>query len=166
MTLLDAPSFNEARERRNRLIVVSAVGTFIVLVIGFWILAGWPVDWPWNWWAHMQGRAAVNTFFTDIEKNDMAGAYGVWWHDANWQQHKDKFIGYPLDRFQEDWSPTSSQNEYGTIKSHDIVAARMAGNVLLMGIRLNGSKSKAVFLNYDPKTRQLGFSPVELYLGP
>ena len=87
-------------------------------------------------------------------------------HDSDWQQHKDKLGNYTFDRFQEDWSPTSSQNEYGAIKHHDIVAARMAGNVLLMGIRLNGSKSKAIFLNYDPHSRQLGFSPVELYLGP
>jgi hypothetical protein len=166
MTLLDAPSYNEARERRNRLIVIGAVSTFIVVVIGIWIAAGWPVDWPWNWWTHMQGRAAVNTFFKDVEKNDLNAAYGVWVHDADWQQRKDKYANYPLDRFQEDWSPASSQNEYGAIKSHDIVAARMAGNVLLMGIRLNGSKSKALFLNYDPKSRQLGFSPVELYLGP
>ncbi len=114
----------------------------------------------------MKGRAAVNTFFTDIEKNDLPAAYGAWVHDANWQQHPGNYGNYPFDRFQEDWSPTSSQNEYGAIKHHDIVAARMAGNVLLMGIRLNGSKSKALFLNYDPHTRQLGFSPVELYLGP
>lgn len=166
MTLLDAPSYNEARERRNRLIVVGSLSTFVVLVIGFWILAGWPVDWPWNWWSHMQGRSAVNTFFKDVEKNDLVAAYGVWVHDASWQQHKEKYSSYPFDRFQEDWSPNSSQNEYGAIKGHDIVAARMAGNVLLMGVRLNGSKSKALFLNYDPKTRQMGFSPVELYLGP
>ena len=166
MTLLDAPKYNEARERRNRLIVVGALSTFIVLVVGFWILAGWPVDWPWNWWAHMKGRAAVNTFFTDVEKNDLPAAYGVWVHDAHWQQHPNNFGNYTFDRFQEDWSPSSSQNEYGAIKHHDIVAARMAGNVLLMGIRLNGSKSKAIFLDYDPHTRQLGFSPMELYLGP
>ncbi len=166
MTLLDAPSYNEARERRNRLIVVGALSTFIVLVVGFWIMAGWPVDWPWNWWAHMKGRAAVNTLFTNIEKNDLSAAYGVWVHDAQWQQHSGNFGNYTFDRFQEDWSPTSSQNEYGAIKGHDIVAARMAGNVLLMGVRLNGSKSKAIFLDYDPKTHQLGFSPMELYLGP
>ena len=167
MTLLDAPSFNEARERRKRFIIVGAISTFVVLVIAFWIVAGWPVDWPWNWWTHMQGRAAANTFFTDIEKNDLSDAYGVWVHDSNWQQHSEKFgNGYTFDRFQEDWSPNSSQNEYGAIKSHDIVAARMAGNVLLMGIRLNSLKSKAIFLNYDPHSHELGFSPVELYLGP
>ncbi len=59
-----------------------------------------------------------------------------------------------------------SENEYGVIKSHKIVAARISGNVLLLGIRINGLKSKNLFLNYDPKTHVLGFSPVELYLGP
>ena len=166
MTLLDAPSYNEAKERRKRLLVVSALSAFVLLVIGFWILAGWPVDWPWNWWTHMKGRATVNAFFSDIEKNDLASAYGLWVHDSDWQSHKDKFGNYTFERFQEDWSPSSSQNEYGSIKQHDIVAARMAGNVLLMGIRLNSSKSKAIFLNYDPHSHQLGFSPVELYLGP
>jgi len=166
MTLLDAPAYNEARERRNRLVVISAVSGFCAFVIAFWIVAGWPVDWPWNWWTHMKGRSDVNSFFKDIEKNDLAAAYGIWVHDANWQQHSGNFGNYTFDRFQEDWSSTSSQNEYGAIKSHDIVAARMAGNVLLMGIRLNGSKSKALFLNYDPKSHVLGYSPVELYLGP
>ena len=84
------------------------------------------------------------------------------WRKSRRRQAADNIV----DRFQEDWSPNSSQNEYGAIKSHDIVAARMAGNVLLMGVRLNGLKSKAMFLNYDRHSHQLGFSPVELYLGP
>ena len=166
MTLLDAPVFNEARDRRRRLIVTICLAVFVVAVVGFWSAAGFPVDWPWNWPTHLRGRATINAFFKDVEKNDMAGAYAIWMHDPDWQQHKDKTAGYPFNRFQEDWSPTSSQNEYGAIKSHEIVAARMAGNVLLAGIRVNGSKSKAIFLDYDPKTHGLGFSPVELYLGP
>ena len=166
MTLLDAPSFNEARYRRRLQILWGTVGTLVVLFIAFWFLAGRPVDWPWHWWTHLRGRSAVNTFFKDVEKNDMNAAYGVWMHDENWQQHKDKLGSYTLDRFQEDWGPSSKDNEYGPIKSHEIVAARTLGNVLLVGIRVNEKKSKAVFLNYDPNTRQLGFSPVELYLGP
>lgn len=165
MTLLDAPAFNEARDRRRRFILWGSVSTVVALVVVFWLVSGMPVDWPWNWWTHMRGRATVNTFFNDIEKNDLAGAYAVWLHDPQWQQHPNQ-SGYTFDRFQEDWSPNSSQNEYGAIKSHKIVAARMAGNVLLLGIRFNGLKSKAIFLNYDPKTHQMGFSPVELYLGP
>jgi len=168
MTLLDAPRFDDAQDRRKRILVWSSVATFTALVIVFWIVSGFPVDWPWNWYTHMRGRATVNRFLTDVEKNDMAAAYGVWEHDAHWQQHpaQNKDSGYTFDRFQEDWSPTSNQNEYGAIKSHDLAAARVTGNVVVIGVFINQHRSKPLFLAYDPKTKTLSFSPVELYLGP
>jgi hypothetical protein len=145
MTLLDAPVFDAARERRNHNLLVGAAGLLVVLFIGGWLVSGLPVDWPWRWWTHFRGRMTVNHFLTAVEQNHAA---------------------YPFDRFQQDWSPTSFGNDYGAIKSHKILAARMSGNVLLMGIRINGLKSKNLFIDYDPKTHTLGFSPVELYLGP
>ena len=168
MTLLDAPKFDEAQDRRKRIIVWSSVSTFTALVIVFWIVSGFPVDWPWNWWTHMRGRAVVNQFLGDVEKNNLDEAYSVWEHDPQWRQHQAalKDSGYTFERFQEDWSSTSNQNEYGAIKSHDIAAARMAGNVLVLGVFINGHRSKPLFLAFDPKTRTLSFSPVELYLGP
>jgi hypothetical protein len=166
MTLLDAPAFNAVRDRHRRELFWGVLGGLFVLLIGFWLISGRPVDWPWNWMDHLRGRSTINHFLTDVEKNDLADAYGIWIHDADWQKHPDKNAAYPFTRFQQDWSPNSSENEYGSIQSHKIVAARMSGNVLLVGIRMNGLKSKAMFLNFDPKTRQLGFSPVELYLGP
>lgn len=166
MTLLDAPKFDEARARRRQIALWACVGAIVVLVIGFWIVAGRPVDWPWNWLTHLRGRSTINTFLDDVEKNDMAGAYAVWIHDRDWQKHPQQNGAYDFNRFQQDWSPNSNENEYGAIRSHEIVAARMSGNVLLVGIRINGLKSKALFLNYDPNTKHLGFSPVELYLGP
>jgi hypothetical protein len=44
----------------------------------------------------------------------------------------------------------------------------MYGNVLLVAILINGRKSNALDLDYEPKTHTLTFSPpgVELYLGP
>jgi hypothetical protein len=44
----------------------------------------------------------------------------------------------------------------------------MYGNVLLMAVLINGRKSKALNIDYDPKAKTLNFSPpdVELYLGP
>jgi hypothetical protein len=44
----------------------------------------------------------------------------------------------------------------------------MHGNVLLMAIYINGRKSKALDLDYDPTAHTLNFSPedVQLYLGP
>ena len=166
MTLLDAPKFDEVGDRRRREVLWISVGTFIVLVIGFWIVAGRPVDWPWNWYTHMRGRSTINTFLKDVEHNDLAAAYGIWNHDSDWQKHPDKLGAYSFSRFQQDWSSNSPENEYGSIQSHKIVASRMSGNVLLVGVRMNGLKSKALFINYDPHSKQLGFSPVELYLGP
>jgi len=166
MTLLDAPVFDAARDRRNSTILFSGIGLLVVLFIGSWFVAGRPVDWPWRWWMHFRGRMTANHFLTAVEQNDMTKAYGIWFHDPDWQKHANNYGAYPFDRFQQDWSPTSSANEYGVIKSHDILAARLSGNVLLMGIRINGRQSNALFIDYDPTTHTLGFSPVELYLGP
>ena len=166
MTLLDAPTFDTARERRNQALLYGAAGLLVVLFIGSWFVAGRPVDWPWNWWTHFRGRMTANKFLDAVERNDLSKAYAIWFHDPDWQQHPNQHSAYSFERFQQDWSPTSSGNDYGAIKSHRIEAARISGNVLIVGISINGLKSKALFLNYDPKAHTLGFSPVELYLGP
>jgi hypothetical protein len=168
MTLLDAPVFDERRDRRRRTALYSAGGLLLVLFIGWWLVAGRPVDWPWNWNNHLLGRSAVNRFLTAVEQNDLPKAYGRWVHDKDWQQHPEKYQVYPFSRFQGDWSSTSPDNTYGVIKSHQIVAARMYGNVLLTAVLINGRKSGALNLDYDPKDRTLNFSPegVEIYLGP
>lgn len=166
MTLLDAPKYDSAGAHRRQQILWVVVGLVVVLFVGFWLISGRPVDFPWNWMTHLRGRSTINTFLSDVEKNDLSAAYGVWLHDRDWQKRPQEGGAYDFNRFQQDWSSNSNENEYGAIRSHEIVAARMSGNVLLVGIRINGLKSKALFLNYDPKTRRLGFSPVELYLGP
>ena len=168
MTLLDAPKFDEVRDRRNRMILSGSAGLVFVLLVGWWLFAGRPVDWPWNWNTHLLGRMAVNNFLGAVEQNDLEKAYGIWLHDPNWKQHPAKSGPYTFDRFQQDWSSQSPDNEYGAIKSHKIVAATMHGNVLLMAVLVNERKSKALNLVYDPKTHTLDFSPpdVEIYLGP
>lgn len=166
MTLLDAPAYDAARARRIRIALYSGVGLCFVLFIGSWLVAGMPVDWPWNWWTHFSGRSVTSSFFRDVEHNDLKQAYGIWMHDSAWQQHPDRHSAYPFDRFEKDWGPNSAQNDYGTIRSHKIAATRINGNVLILGILVNGQKSNAIFLYYDPHDRTLGFSPVQLYLGP
>jgi hypothetical protein len=168
MTLLDAPVFDEVRDRRRRVILSSAGGLLLVLFVGWWLVAGRPVDRPWNWNNHLLGRSTANRFLAAVEKNDLPTAYGIWTHDKNWQQHPVQGGAYPFSRFQDDWNSSSPDNEYGAIQSHKIVAERMYGNVLMMAVLINGRKSKALNLDYDPKARTLNFSPpgVELYLGP
>ena len=167
MTLLDAPKFDEVRDRRIRIASYSSAGLVFVLLVAYWLLAGWPVDWPWNWNTHLLGRIAVNHFLDAVEQNDLQKAYGIWMHDPNWQQHPQQ-SSYTFSRFQQDWSRTSPDNEYGVIQSHKIVAQRRYGNVLMTASMINGRKSKALNLDYDPKSHTLTFSPegVELYLGP
>jgi hypothetical protein len=168
MTLMDAPVFDQARDQRRRVILMSAGGLLLVLFVAWWLVAGRPVDWPWNWNSHLFGRSTVNKFLEAVEANDLPKAYGIWIHDKDWQHHPAQNGAYPFSRFQDDWSSTSPDNEYGAIRSHRIVAARMYGNVLLMAVLINGRKSKALSLDYDPKAHTLSFSPpgVELYLGP
>jgi hypothetical protein len=168
MTLLDAPKFDEMRYRRNRVILLSAAAVVFVAVITWWLVAGRPVDWPWNWNAHLFGRITINHFLDAVEQNDLEKAYGIWEHDPNWKQHPNQYSGYPFSRFQQDWSRTSPDNEYGVIQSHKIAAARVYGNVLLAAVLINGRKSGALNLTYDPKSHTLNFAPPgeELYLGP
>lgn len=166
MTLLDAPEFNAARDRRNRIIIYSTSGVVVTLFIVWWLIAGHPLDWPWHWDAYIFGRSTVNEFFTAVEQNHQKKAYGIWFHDPNWEQHPEKYSAYSFNRFEEDWSPESPQNEYGPIHSHKIAAVRYVGNVLVVGLLINGRKSNAVFLAYDPRDHTLSFSPIQLYLGP
>jgi hypothetical protein len=168
MTLLDAPKYDAAREQRRQVYFYSTGGFLLVLLVAWWLVAGRPIDWPWNWNNYLLGRAAVNSFLTDVEKNDLAAAYGIWIHDKNWQQHPNPGGAYPFSRFQGDWSATSPDNEYGAIQNHKIALAGRYGNGVLVAVLINGRKSKALNLDYDPTTKSLDFAPpgVELYLGP
>jgi hypothetical protein len=168
MTLLDAPKYDAARAQRRQVFLYSTAGFLFVLLIAWWLVAGRPVDWPWNWDNYLFGRSAVNHFLTDVEKNDLAAAYGVWVHDEDWQKHPEQHSVYPFSRFQQDWSSTSPDNEYGSIQSHKIALAGRYGNSILLAVLVNGRKSKPLSLDYDPSTKGLDFAPpgVELYLGP
>lgn len=167
MTLLDAPQFNEARARRNKRLTLASAATVLLLFVAWWLFAGRPIDWPWRWNMHLSARMAVNRFFSDLEKNDMAAAYAVWVHDKNWQQHPHAHY-YTFDRFQMDWSPRGEQNDFGAIHSHRIAATRIHGNVLMLGVFVNDRKSGALNLDYDPSDHTLNFSPdnVQFLEGP
>jgi len=168
MTLLDAPQFDAARAKRNALIAQISAGAFFLLLVVYWLIASRPVDWPWNWHHYYLGRATVNRFFTSLEANDLQGAYGIWVHDKNWQQHPQQYSTYPFSRFVDDWGPTSPENDYGPIRSFKIVEAAHYGNGVLIAIYINGHKTNDLDLIYDPKTGQLNFPPpdVKLQLQP
>ncbi|HTW78347.1 MAG TPA: hypothetical protein VME23_02270 [Terracidiphilus sp.] len=166
MTLLDAPKFDEARDRRRRMFLSAGAGAILVLFVAFWLASGRPIDWPWNWYIHLAGRSTMNRFLADVEQDNLQKAYGVWVHDPNWQQHHNELKFYTFATFQKGWGPDSSNNDYGTIKSHKIVAARVYGNALLAAILINGRKSGALSLEYDPRTHTLLFPPPDVEIDP
>ncbi len=166
MTLLDAPKFDAVRDRRIRIITYSSLGSLLVLFVAFWLAAGHPADWPWYWLNHLRARHTANQFLIDVEKDDLPKAYGIWMHDPDWQKHADKYSSYSFNRFHDDWSRTSPDNEYGIIQSHNIVVAHQYGNIVLMAILINGRKSNALNLVYDPKTHTLSFSPPDMQINP
>jgi hypothetical protein len=168
MTLLDAPVYDAARERRRQMILSITAGVLAALFVAWWLVAGRPIDWPWNWDHYWFGRITTNRFFDAVEANDLPKAYGIWVHDKNWLQHPAQNIIYPFDRFEQDWGPASPDNEYGPIHSHRIALIGRYGNGVLVAIFINGRKSDALDLAYDPGTGQLSFAPpgVKLYLEP
>ncbi len=168
MTLLDAPVFDEARDRRKRTIGFSVAGGLVLLFIVWWIVAGQPIDWPWRWNAHLFGRIKINRFLTNIEKNDLEAAYAVWINDKDWKQHPSHGAN-SFERFKEGWDPKSPDAEWqGEIHSHKIASHRIYGDVLLVAILINGAKQNALNLTYDPKNGQVGYAPpgVRLSIDP
>lgn len=150
MTLLDAPKYDAARARLKRNIVIALIVVVVLGAFGTW----WFWDWP--------EEHRVNNFLATVESGDLAKAYGMWNHDPEWQQHPDKYKNYDFTQFQKDWGIGS---DYGQIKSHTITIAKTVGNGVVMGVDINGGKTP-IFLRVDHKTKEIGFSPVELYVGP
>jgi len=162
MTLMDAPKFDAAVTRRRSQLTIGFLGGFFLLMIAAWLVVGHPMDMPWNWWTYWEGKRTAESFLQAVESKDLNGAYAIWVHDPEWQQHADKYKTYPFKRFEEDWGPNSSANDYGTFTTHQVVVSKVWGSSLIVGSLINGRKSSPLFLAYDRKAHTLGFSPVEL----
>ena len=150
MTLLDAPRYDAQRARIIRNSVFITIGVIVlgaVLLFAFW-------DWP--------SQHRVNHFFSLVEKQDMPAAFAYWTNDPAWREHADRYTGYTFEDFEKDWGASS---DYGVIRSHKIEITKTVGNGVVMGVDINGGKTP-LFLRVDHKTDEIGFSPVELYVGP
>ena len=161
MTLMDAPKFDTASALRRTRMYISFFAGVVLCLVAFWLFAGRPIDYPWTWWTYWTGERATEKFLHAVESNDLPGAYSIWTHDPDWQQHPGKY-DYTFDRFKGAFGPNSMDNDYGTISSHVIVAKKEVGGVLIVASLINGRKSKPMFLNYYPKDHTIGFATFEL----
>ena len=125
MTLMDAAVYDPAPVRRRKIKV--AIGIVLLLATGalFWLFRFWPEE------------QVANKFFAAVQQKNFEAAYGVWMHDAAWQQHSDQYKKYPFREFYTDWGPGS---EWGVIKTYKIRASgecRGGGTGIVVEVTVN-----------------------------
>src|SRR5215831_16685705 len=103
MTLLNAPAYDDRRERRKTGLLIG-IGVFIALFTVLW-LGGYIMGHGW-FFSNLPAEHRVSTFFDALEAKDYVKAYGIWYNDSDWQQHSQKY-DYTLQRFTEDWTTES-----------------------------------------------------------
>jgi hypothetical protein len=108
MSIMNAPPYDPARDRRRKLVIAGIVVS--VLVIAF-------LAWEYRYWT--QERVADH-FFTALQHKDYEQAYGVWLADADWKQHAQKYPKYPFGEFYTDWGPGG---EWGAVQSYKLRAS-------------------------------------------
>jgi hypothetical protein len=154
MTLLDAPKFNAAKERRTRNSLIAAgVALVLIAVIGvggFLLGHGWFFD-------DLLIENHAKTFLAAVQSNEMEKAYAIWLNDPDWKQHPQN-PNYDFDRFVKDWGP---QSEDGPLKKFHVDISKRTGSGCIIAIHLNDQK-KPVFLWYEFATKKLSYSPLEL----
>lgn len=146
MTFLDAPAYDERRENLKKYTLIG-IGTLLLLTVII-ALAGIFTGHGW-FFSNIPAEHKVDKFLTTIEKKDYPAAYGIYVNDKNWQQHADKYSGYPLPRFIEDWTLYSPIK--GEITSHHVDKSIVDGSgpfgtSILVGVTVNGDKR--IFIQY------------------
>jgi hypothetical protein len=160
MTLLNAPEYDAKGENRKRNLLIGA-GILIALLVltfvgGFLLGHGW-------FFSNLGAEHRVNQFFTALEAKDYSKAYGIYFNDADWQQHPQKY-DYTLQRFTEDWTTESPVK--GPITSHQVDISKTDGSGafgtgIIVAARVNGDHK--VFMYYIRKDGTLAWpAPHEL----
>ena len=149
MTLLDAQQYDPARDRRrkNRIILLVAV----VLVLA-WV--------AYHFRAYAE-RAAVDHFFTALQKQDYEAAYAVWFRDPDWKQHQQKYSSYAFNDFYRDWGPGG---EWGLVKSYHVDCSLSPGNGVIVQVTVNG-RAQHAYVWVEKSDKTLSFSPNEIECG-
>jgi hypothetical protein len=147
MTIFESKPYDPARERRNRIIVITAIVLAILVAALGWRFRYWPYE------------HRVDVFFNALQAKDYERAYGLWMNDPQWKQHPDKYKRYVFHEFYIDWGPGG---EWGIINSHRVIGsvAPPNGSGVVVAVEVNGRTEKSnIWVEKSDKT--LGFSPLE-----
>ena len=165
MSLMDAPAYDPTSDNRRRNLLIGVVAT--VLLLGIVAFAGFVLGHGWLF-TNLGYEHRVNNFFDALEAKDYTKAYAIYYNDPDWQQHPDKYSGYPLARFTQDW--TTDSPVHAPITSHhvDISKTDGSGNFgtgVIVAVRVNGNHKVFMYVNRADKTmtwpapHELGYNP-------
>jgi hypothetical protein len=157
MTLLNAPAYNERKEKTVKAAIIGSGVVFALLVVlcvaGFLFGHGW-------FYSNLPAEHKVNTFFNALEAKDFDKAFAIYTNDANWKQNVAAHKDYPIERFTEDWTKDSPAD--GPILSHHVDISRTDGSGnfgtgIIVAVRVNSEKdkNKKVFMYYLRKDGSL-----------
>ncbi|MBI1740870.1 MAG: hypothetical protein HYR57_08335 [Candidatus Koribacter versatilis] len=138
MTLLDAPEYDPAKEKRRKIKIALIVLGVLVLAALAWMYRNWPAE------------HAVDRFFTALQKQDYEGAYGLYFYDADWRQHQQKYSQYNYADFYRDWGPGG---EWGLIKTHRIYGSASTKGGVVVEVVVNERADRArMFVQKSDRT--------------
>ena len=146
MTLLDAKEYDPGKDRKRRTRIISGIVLLLVVIFLGWWFRYWPEE------------RVADRFFDALQKQDYESAYGVWMHDPQWRQHRDRYPKYPYNEFYRDWGPGG---EWGLIKSHKIYAAGSppgGGSGVIVDVTVN-DRAQPARVWVEKSDRTMSFSP-------
>ncbi len=140
MTLLNAPGYDERKERLKKNLLIGSGVTFALLVV--LTFAGYMSGHGWLF-SNLPAEHKVDRFFSALEAKDYGKAYAIYTNDKDYQQHAAQHKDYPLTRFIEDWTTESPAG--GPIVSHHVDISRTDGTGTfgtgtIVAVRVNGAK--------------------------
>ena len=142
MTLLDAPTYDPAKLRRRKIKIATAIVAVIVLAALAWMYRNWPEE------------RAVDKFFAALQDQHYETAYGIYFNDPAWLQHRQKYSQYTYADFYRDWGPGG---EWGLVKSHRIYGSAntkgpFSGGVVVEVIVNERTEHARMFVQKSDKT--------------
>lgn len=153
MTLLNAPVYDDRKEKLKRNLLIGSGATFVLLVL--LTLGGYMAGHGWLF-SNLPAEHTVDHFFAAIQAKDYNQAFAIYNNDPAWQQHPDQYKDYPEARFQEDWSTQPPIG--GPLTSYHVDISRTDGDGtfgtgIIVAVRVNNDKK--VFMYYLRKTGKL-----------
>ncbi|MBZ5507562.1 MAG: hypothetical protein LAO78_19040 [Acidobacteriia bacterium] len=108
MALMDAKEYDPRPAQKRRRIIATVIVVVLAVTVYLYLTR------------YDSEKKVINNFFHAIEQKDFETAYGIYYADANWKQHPEKYSSYTINQFKLDWGPSG---EYGAITSHQVDCA-------------------------------------------